>query len=105
MLGSLWDNHHITSFDLLLFASNDSLADTGGEDEVLVDSVDLCVSKGQGCRPETEFARQGPHVGPDGNEGRSGELANRLHRSGLNARACPQSWGKGDPRHDPAEGH
>lgn len=41
MLRSLWDNHHVPALHLLLLARYDGLADTRGEDEVLVDLVDL----------------------------------------------------------------
>lgn len=41
MLGALRNNYHVSSFDLLLFAAYDGFADSGGEDEVLVDCVDL----------------------------------------------------------------
>ena len=41
MLGSLRDNDHITSLDLLLFTSNNSFADSTGEDQVLIDTMYL----------------------------------------------------------------
>ena len=39
MLGSLWDNNQISSLDLLLFSTYDSLTDTTGEDQVLIDGM------------------------------------------------------------------
>lgn len=41
MLGTSGDDDKVTSLDLLLLSSNDGLGYTRGEDEVLVNSVDL----------------------------------------------------------------
>jgi hypothetical protein len=41
VLGSLGNNDHVTSLDFLLLTTDNSLADTRGEDQVLVDTVDF----------------------------------------------------------------
>ena len=41
VLGSLRNDDKVTSLDRLLLAANDGLADTGSEDQVLVDTVNL----------------------------------------------------------------
>ena len=41
MLGSLWDNNQISCLDLLLFSTYNSLTDTTGEDQMLIDGMDF----------------------------------------------------------------
>ena len=41
VLGSLWDNNQISSLNLLLFSTYNGLADTAGEDQMLIDGMYL----------------------------------------------------------------
>lgn len=41
VLGSLWDNNQISSLDLLLLSTYNSLTDTTGEDQMLIDGMDF----------------------------------------------------------------
>ena len=41
VLGSLWDDNQISGLDFLLLSTYDSLADTTGEDQMLIDGMNF----------------------------------------------------------------
>jgi len=66
VLGSLGDNHHISSLDLLLLSSNDGLANARSEDEVLVDAVNLTLISGSYFPPNQNQLTSSPISPPTG---------------------------------------